>query len=368
MIVTFFARVDIALNPYLLLYKRELERQGILVRLEREFSLNWMLTRGKSCDAIHLHWIEAAYKPSGGNARSRLAEKLVTNRFSRTVRGVLRLANFSAALLLAKWQGICIVYTVHNLTYSGQFRPFVILHRLANRVVFSIADRIHAHNHYTRRILENVYGRRDGVVVVPLGNYVGHYPNEVSRLEARRQLGLPADAFVYLFLGLVRPYKGVEELIDAFGKLGSPTDRLLVVGRVLTSSYEEEILRLGQNNSAIRLVLEFVPDEAIQLYMNACDICVLPYRNITTSSAAVLALSFGRPAIAPATTSFPELVTPGNGILYDPSQPDALVSAMQQARERSWSRSEILDRVHRFDWEVLGPQLANLYIERPSPR
>jgi len=360
--VTLFARVDTALNPYMLLYKKALERQGLIVHLEREFGLNWLLTRGKPCDAIHLHWIAGVYRPAKWNIRSGLARRLVHNRFVTTLRGALRLANFSAALFLAKLGGKTIVYTVHNLEPPGkQSRPSSILRQMAHRVVLSLSDRIHAHNHYTRKILETTHNRHNGVIVVPLGNYIGRYPNQISRLEARRQLGLPNDAFVYLFLGLLRPYKGVEELIDAFEKLELSTNRLLIVGRASKASYKERILGLSRNNSAIELVPEFVPDEAIQLYMNACDICVLPYRNITTSSAVVLAWSFGRPVIVPAIASFPELITPETGILYDPSQPNALLSALRQARQDSWSESEILDYVRQFDWDKLGPQLANLY-------
>jgi len=365
--VTLFARVDTALNPYMLLYKKALERQGLIVHLEREFSLNWLITRGKSCDAIHLHWIGAAYRPSRPHIRSGLVEKLVRNRLVTPLRGALRLTNVSAALFLAKLQGKIIVYTVHNLKSNHRETwPFIILNRIAHRIILSLSDRIHVHNHYTRQVLKTAHNRKNGVIVVPLGNYVGHYPNQLSRLEARRQLDLPDDAFVYLFLGLLRPYKGVEELIDAFEKLELSTSWLLIVGRASKANYKERILGLSRNNSAIELVPEFVPDEAIQLYMNACDICVLPYRNITTSSAVVLAWSFGRPVIAPAIASFPELVTPETGILYDPSQPDALVLALHQARRRPWSESEILDYVRQFDWDKLGPQLANLYQREPG--
>jgi beta-1,4-mannosyltransferase len=350
------------LNPYLLLYKKALERQGLVVGLEGRFDLKWVVTKGKSCDAIHLHWIGTTYRPAAWKIRSGLGNKLVKNRLVTPLRGALRLANFTAALLLAKLQGKIVVYTVHNLKpHRSETWPFVILNRIAHRVVLSLSNRIHSHNHYTRRILETTYHRGDNVSVVPLGNYVGYYPNQISRLEARRQLGVPDDAFVYLFLGLIRPYKGVEDLIDVFKKLETPTSQLLVVGRVFGAGYTEELLNRIQNNPAIKLVPEFVPDEAIQIYMNACDVCVLPYRNITTSSAAVLALSFGRPVIVPAIASFPELVTPETGILYDPSSPDGLVSALRQARQQSWSEARIIDYVRQFDWDRLGPKLADLY-------
>jgi beta-1,4-mannosyltransferase len=202
------------------------------------------------------------------------------------------------------------------------------------------------------------------VTVIPHGNYIGCYPNQVPRGEARRQLELPDDAFVYLFLGLLRPYKGVEDLIDAFEELESPRNQLLIAGRASNASYKEKLVCLVASNPAIKLVPEFIPDDAVQLYMNACDVCVLPYKDITTSGAAILALTFGRPVIAPAITSFPELVTPETGILYDPFQPDALAAALQHSRQRPWSEAEILDRTHQFDWDKLGPRLAALY--KPS--
>lgn len=360
--VVFFAHVAISLNPYILLYKEALERQGISVSLERKFSLKWLLGQGKSCDAIHLHWIEATYRPGSWSTRSSLLNKLANNRLALFLRGVLRLANFSTALFLAKLQGKTFVYTVHNIKPNfAQSKSFILLNRIAQRLVLSLANRIHAHSHYVRETLANDYGKKEGVIVVPHGSYVGYYPNQMSRPQAREQLGLSDGAFVYLFLGLLRPYKGLEDLIDAFEELGSSSDQLLLVGRALSDSYKDDLVNLCQNRPGVRLIPEFVPDEDIQLYMNACDICVLPYKDMTTSGAAALALSFGRPIIAPAITSFPELVIPQAGLLYDPSRPEALSLALQQAKQRSWSEAQVFDYVHQFDWDELGPRLASLY-------
>jgi beta-1,4-mannosyltransferase len=350
----------ITLQPYVPLYKEALERQGLVVQLEREFNLKWLLTEGRSCDAIHLQFIVQTYVPLEPDIRSERIRRLLNSRWIRPVRGAIVLARFSAVLLLAKLQGKVFVYTVHNLTpHHKQSWPFAILRRMAHWVVLSLADQVHAHNHYSRQTLETVHGRKNAVRVIPIGNYVGFYPNEISQLDARQQLGLPEDAFVYLFLGMIRPYKGVEDLVVAFEELDSPDSRLLIVGRVSMGS--RNIPSLGQNNPAIKLVPEFVPNEAIQLYMNACNVCVLPYRYVTTSSAVMLAWTFGRPVVAPAIGPFPESVTLETGVLYDPSQTNGLASALRQARERSWSESEILDYVHRFDWDKLGPELASLY-------
>jgi glycosyltransferase involved in cell wall biosynthesis len=248
----------------------------------------------------------------------------------------------------------------HFGTESLRGRVYI---RLAHFVVFFLCKSIHVHNYYTRTLIENKYKRNNGVIIIPHGNYIGYYPNQVSKSEARRHLDLPDDVFVYLFLGLLRPHKGLENLFEAFVQLKDPNTRLLVAGKVFGDiSYMLKLRELIKNNSHIKLVPEFIPDEAIQLYMNACDVCVLPYKHITTSGAAALALSFGRPIIAPAITSFPEVVTPETGILYDISQNGALVSALREATAKSWSEDRILDYARQFDWDRLGFQLVDLYL------
>jgi glycosyltransferase involved in cell wall biosynthesis len=348
-------------QPYIWLYKGALEQQGIVVNMEPDLNPRWLLSKGKSCDAIHLHWIDQVYRVSTSNVRFGPVKRLLNSLVIKSLRGGLRVVGFAIALLLTKLQGKIIVYTVHEFArHYAESKPLVLLRRIVHWLVLSLADQIHAHNHYSRRVLETVYGRKEGIQVISIGNYAGHYANEISKSEARQRLGLPPQAFVYLFLGWVRPYKGVQELIAAFEKLDAPHSRLLIVGQVSKSIYKT-ITDLAQKNPAIKLVPEFVPDEDIQLYMNACDVCVLPYRYITTSSAIMLAWTFGRPAIAPAIATFPELVTPETGLLYDPDQPNALTIALQQAQAHAWSESEVLDYVRQFDWDNLGPQLASLY-------
>jgi beta-1,4-mannosyltransferase len=120
-------------------------------------------------------------------------------------------------------------------------------------------------------------------------------------------------------------------------------------------------VKLIGRNSAITLIPKFIPHEHIQLYMNACNICVLPHKDITTSGAAILALSFGRPIIAPAIASFPELITQDVGLLYSTSLKNEFVSALNNSIQHSWSEATILEYAHTFDWDKLGPQLIALY-------
>ena len=78
--VTIFARVDTGLNPYVLLFKNTLEREGLIVSLESEFDLDWLLARSRSCDCIHLQWIDSAYSVSSRILRSPVYRKLMNHR------------------------------------------------------------------------------------------------------------------------------------------------------------------------------------------------------------------------------------------------------------------------------------------------
>lgn len=368
--VTIFTAFDTALNPYILLFKKALEGQGLTVRFERNFNLNWLLINGKSCDCIHLHWLKIFHKPLKKKGRPYFYKKIIENRFVKALLDFLCLIDFALTFLFARLAGKIIVFTVHDLYDFGKRslrRKFQI--EIARNIVFKFSNAIHAHNNHTQKLIEARYKRKTNIFVIPIGNYIGYYANQVSRSEARFQLDLPDDSFVYLFIGLLRPIKGLEDLLDAFKKLEYPKARLLVAGRVFgVKNYKTKLRDLSKSDPRIKLVLEFIPDEALQVYLNACDFFVLPYKDITTSSAVALALSFGRPIIAPSIASFPEVVTPESGILYDTSQTNALSSALHKAITWNWSESTIFDYAHQFDWDKLGPQLYALYGKKKSKK
>ena len=203
------------------------------------------------------------------------------------------------------------------------------------------------------------------IAVIPHGHYIDAYPNTVARADARRTLQLPAPSTVYLFLGLIRPYKGLEELLPAFGSLPDPDARLLVAGRPRPADYAARLAAQAAGDGRLYWHPRFVPSDQVQLWMNAADVVALPYRQITTSGAAMLAWSFGKPVIAPALPAFvePMAAAPFLGLLYDPADPRALAEALRQAAQIDWQaqRATILAWARQFDWPGIGQQMAALY-------
>ena len=100
-------------------------------------------------------------------------------------------------------------------------------------------------------------------------------------------------------------------------------------------------------------------------YFNACDFVVLPFSDVMTSSSAMLALSFGRPIIAPAIGCLPEIITPETGLLYNPTHSDGLVEALRKCSTLDAAKMGECARlsVRRFTWD----DLANITLQAYLP-
>jgi len=371
--VLLISAIGTSINPYISLLGDGLAAAGAEVRLTDRLDPA-ELAGDKHPDVIHLHWLDRYDVPSAILFLSLHGAKDLPR---RALRRILETAcNLPTVYQLRRWGrlrrllvqlrgfqagGGRVAYTVHNLDpheESGWAEEWGI------RQLIKLADVIHVHDASTAEVVAARFGRRTGIAVIPHGHYLPSYPNAVSRQEARAHLDLPDDAFVFLTLGLMRPYKGLEELIPTFRALVGEDIYLVIAGRPNPESYIGTLAGLAAGDPRIRLLPRFIPPADIQTYFNAADICVLPYRQATTSGTVLLAFSFGVPVIAPAIGAFPSLIQANRGILYVPAQPDGLAQALIQARQTNWegTRQEIMAWVAQFDWEEIGRQLIAAYV------
>ena len=112
-----------------------------------------------------------------------------------------------------------------------------------------------------------------------------------------------------LFFGKIRPYKGVDLLLEAFAALPEELDvRLTVAGECGDKAQRDELMALAErSHGRAMLSLERVPDEEVTRLLQQADAMVLPYRHITTSGSGVLALCHGRPLVIPDLPALAEL-------------------------------------------------------------
>jgi glycosyltransferase involved in cell wall biosynthesis len=369
--VLLLSAVGTKTNPYIGLLRDGLAAAGADVRLAAD--LDSAALAGFSPDVIHLHWLERYDLPRPVAVASlrgaadlprrvlrRVAETAANAAVIYAWRRRSRLQGLFGQLRAFQAGGGRVAYTIHNLDPHEESGP---VERWGTAQMLALADVVHTHDAGTAALVTARFGRRQGMVVVPHGHYLGCYPNTVRRAEARAVLSLAADAFVFVSLGLLRPYKGLEELLPAFRSLPERDLVLLLAGKPGSKNYLSSLQALSAGDDRIRLEPRFLHPDEVQVYLNAADACVLPYRQITTSGAALLAFSFGLPVIAPALGAFLNLVTDRRGLLYDPAEPGALPGALVRARQTDWAGAgeEIRAWVAQFDWAEIGRKLLMAY-------
>ena len=354
--------IPVQSNPYQTLLADALREQGVRVTLGdgptrhpvAPLLLAWI--KAGMPRVVHLHWMHRYLKAIRGRRRWAARRTLWELRILRRL-------------------GVRIVWTLHNIGDHDRHRdkPEMAFHRQ----LVELCDAVICHCAATRRLAIEAYELRpevqDRLHVVAHGNYLGWYPDTIGRAEARAALGLGSSERVFLFLGQIRRYKGVEDLLEVFRQLDAPDARLVISGRADRDLTGERIALAAAEDPRVTVALGEVPDDRMQVYLRAADASVLPYKDVLTSGSAILAMTFGQPVIAPAIGCLPESLGSDGTILYDATAPDGLDGALRQALvsdlpalgERAAAHAATLS------WGPIATRTAELYrgaVPRAEPR
>jgi beta-1,4-mannosyltransferase len=288
---------DWGVNPYQRLLVKELERAGVAVVEEAPSLRPWP-------------------HPPPGVVHLQNIRRFLT--FQGLLLSIARCARFAVKLLRARLAGIAIVWTGHDLDHPARRHR-----RLDRAVTFLLARLVHGLIVHGAAAAAEVAAAarlkdRTKLHVIPLGHFAEPYENVIGREEARRRLGLPEQAMVFLFFGWIRPYKGVLELIRAFRRIGGGDAALLIAGAAPEPRYAAEVAAAVSGDARIRLDLRAIPDAGVQLYMNASDAVVFPYERVLTSGAAALAASFGKACIVADHGGLADAIPRDGAFFFDP--------------------------------------------------
>ena len=232
-------------------------------------------------------------------------------------------------LRLVRMLGIKVVYTVHNLLPQDSGERY----RASYRRTYELADRLICHDAQTATRLAREFAvmpeRIQTIPHGPLFEQEAGAPVE----QARARLGFAADQCVVLWQGILRPYKGISFLLQAWSQVcvNDPRSRLAIVGTGdsdLVQAVEHEVSSLGVE-SRVRLELRFVPVQELADFYQAADILVYPYSEITTSGALMTGILRGKAIIASALPAFEQILRHGEtGLLVRYGDIDALASSL----------------------------------------
>lgn len=338
-------------NPYQALLVEAIEANNVKVAFpygnRRGLPiLRAILDQPQPIDVLHLHWLEWYLKGNSPIVKYFYALKLLVD------------------ILLVRFVGIRIVWSVHNLVEHDT--KFLRLELWLQSILVRIVDHVILLNHSTLEgIIEQYYCSRAKVSVIPHGHYRPFYSKTVTQADARNALKLPPQARIYLNLGMLRPYKGIEDLLQAWQR--KQTDLadciLIIAGYASDIAYQRQLEALIAQTQNVVFYPQFVEDEKVPLFFNAADVVVLPYRKILNSGSAILAMSFGKPLIAPQMGSLPEILQDAGQLLYDPNDSQGLSHALQKSFHCDLTLLSQLtvQACDRLDWQPIGQKTAQVY-------
>jgi glycosyltransferase involved in cell wall biosynthesis len=287
--------------------------------------------------------------------RGRMALKLAEH-----VPDMLRYRRHADAADLVHWQWLTVqpldvrllpakrpqVLTAHDVI-PREPRPGQIAatRRLVNRMDAVI---VHSENG-AARLRDELGLAAERIRVIPHGafDYLTRLPDERPLPPELAEVEGP----VVLFFGLLRPYKGIDVLLEAFRQLEGA--ELWVVGmpRMPIEPLREAAARCG---GTVRFVPRFVTDPEIPAYFRRADVVALPYREIDQSGVLYTSLAFGKPMVLSSVGGFAEVAEEhgaGRLVLGDGAERERLATAARAAAAGPYS------------WDRIGEQTMSLYRE-----
>lgn len=281
----------------------------LMVHLRRENA------RPGTPGCLHIHWTTPILQGVRGPFRAWLEMQRVTDELERF-----------------KARGGRLIWTIHNVL------PHDVRHRWAEmqlaRVLAREADLTHVMSTSTLLEASDYYELDPArVEVIPHASYSGWYPDWVRRESARAKLGIHADEKVLVALGGIRPYKGLDRLVDLFESMAEddPSLRLLIAGKPAAGEAVRLLVDRCRNVPRLLGRFEHLADDQIQVWMRAADLAVLPYHKILNSGAFLLAESFGLPVVAPRSGSLREAEGLAHARLFAPEDPGSLERVLRDA-------------------------------------
>src|SRR5215218_9360934 len=237
------------------------------------------------------------------------------------------------------------------------------------RRVFDAMDAVVAHSeHGAARLRDEVGLDPVKVRVVPHGafDYLTQLPEE-KPLPAELE---GAEGPVILSFGLLRPYKGIENLLEAYRRMAvavpAPPELWIVGNPRMDVGPLRELA--AQAGGRVRFVTRFVEDAEIPAIFRRADLLVLPYLDAEHSGVLYTGLAFGKPMILSAVGGFPEVAATGAARLVAPGDVAALAASLEELLGDEGARRELATAAAGaaagpFSWDEAARRTIGLYRE-----
>lgn len=246
-------------------------------------------------DYIHFDWITSYY---------------LRRRLWMTI---MNIPLFIIQILIVRYfLRIKLVWTLHNI--QPHDAKYLFLHNLCRRFFARQTSFIRLFSKDSVLTANNLLKVKANLLVCQEGSYVDYYKNSTTVKEARDILNINENDFVYLYLGLIKPYKGIEDLIKHFKKLDVKNKKLIIAGKVLNQNY---FMNINEKNNNILIINRFIENDELQYFYKSANVVVLPFKKVENSGSAILAMGFKKPIITPNIGSLAIRLKKQKQYLYD---------------------------------------------------
>ena len=277
---------------------------------------------------------------------------------------VVNIPFFILQVLIARYMLHCkLVWTPHNIVPHDS--KYIKIHSFCRRFFARNMKWIRLFSEKSLPAAVNEFKCDESKFkIIPEGSYVGYYSNNVSRSESRKFLNIPDDKMVLLYTGFIKPYKGIDNLIECFKKSFQENAVLIIAGKVMNPDYFEGIKKSINEN--IMLIDRFIENDELQYFFNAADVVTLPFKKIENSGSVILAMSFKKAVIAPSMGVLKERLVNQRELLFT----DSLEQSFEILRkETSESLKEIgaknFEELSKYKWSDFAK--AFQFLKKNSP-
>ncbi|MBA4368410.1 MAG: glycosyl transferase family 1 [Desulfobacterium sp.] len=258
-----------------------------------------------------------------------------------------------------------VVFTVHNVLSHERSRLFT----LASGWLFRLGDHFLVHSPKNKQQLIRQYGiSPKQITVIPHGPLDFHVSSKLSRQEARAKLNIKPEEKMILLFGAIRPYKGIDTAIAAFGRVLKeiPDARLVIAGKLWEDwiPYKNKIKNLNLEKH-IDTFLNYIPAEMVSVFFTAADLVLLPYHHFDSQSGVgAIAVSFRKPLIVSTVGGLPELVNDPRCIVPpkdDEALAKAIVSTLMDPDRLKTMGNDAKAVAEKISWPAIAKKVLSVY-------
>ncbi|MDH7480994.1 MAG: glycosyltransferase family 4 protein [Armatimonadota bacterium] len=263
-----------------------------------------------------------------------------------------------------------VIVTAHDVLPHNA-KPF---HKYIMKALYKPLSHIIAHDDYCKRLLTDLLCISEKKVsIVPMGNISVFHDTVKSPGDARKNLGIPSDAKVVLYFGVITERKGVPYLIQAFPQVlkDIPNAYLIIAGlphKINWNDYVSLIESTGISNRTLAMPKHILMEEVKQLFLSA-DVVCLPYLGVYQSGVLQVAYTFRKPVVATTVGGLPDVIEDGkSGFLVPPGDPKAIADALVRVlrdSELQAKMSAYIDYLNEttYSWTNIAAKTYETYLK-----